>query len=367
MKLTVNRGDLLRALGHAAAIVDKRSTLPILANVLLVAGESKLEVIASDLDLQIALEVAATVEVEGSRTVSASLLHGIIREFPDGSAVGLEYREERLHVRCGRSHYKLQSLPAADFPVITPDQAGRFDIPAKELFVALKRVEFAQSDETATRSYLCGVFLDMEGDRLCFAANDGFCMAQAFIDAPEGVAIEGAILPRKLVATLTKLVADHGGDVGLAVHDQRVVVSIGSTELVSKLLEGPYPDYRRIIPESNGRVLSARASDLEGALRRAAIMLAGAKLARAVRLDLSAEKLTISAAAQETGDAVEEAPCAWTADDFAVGFNSRHLLSALAAAGDGEIEAHFGDEVRPVLFTTIGDDSARWVVGTMRV
>lgn len=369
LKLTVNRGDLLRALGHAASIVDRKSTIPILSNVVLDATGGNLRLTASDLDLQITMEIPATVEVEGNRAVSAQLLHGIIREFPDGAAVSLNFDGERVHVKCGRSHYKLQSLPSTDFPMMTTQHGMPFEFvaPAKELLFAFKRVEFAQSDETATRPYLCGVFLDMEGDRLCFAANDGYCMAQAFLDAPDGTTAPetGVILPSKLVTTLSRLLADHDGDVGLAFSDKMASLQIGSTALISKLVEGEYPNYRRIIPEADGRSLNIAAADLGAAIRRASLITVDRT--RAVRFALTADKLTVSAASDQNGDAVEEAPCVWSSEDFAVGFNSSHLLAALTAAGDGEIEAQFGDQRRPVLFTNPADDSARWVVGTMAI
>jgi DNA polymerase-3 subunit beta len=198
MKLTTDRGDLFRALTHAAAIVERRNTIPVLSNVFLEAAGDKLKITSTDLDLQIALTVAATVEGEGSTTVSAQLLHGIVREMADGSQVELSLSGGRLQVRSGRSDYKLQVLGADQFPVIKADNAkSTFTLPAADLLRSLKRVEFAQSTETTTRSYLCGVHVETADGKLVFAATDRPNLVTIHdLPSREGIEIYDAFSPK---------------------------------------------------------------------------------------------------------------------------------------------------------------------------
>lgn len=366
MKLTINRGDFLRALGFASAIVEQRNTIPVLSNVLLEAAGDMLRIVSTDLNLQIALNVPATVEGEGATTVSARLLHGIVREFNDGAQVDLKLDEGRLQVNSGRSRYKLQTIKSDDFPVIVPkDALTSFSLPAIDLLSAFRRVEFAQSSETIVRGYLCGVHLDTVDGELVFAATDGNRLAWSTMPAPEGAELVGAILPTKMISALGKLLDGHDGDVRLTFNERKVIAEIGTTVLTSKLVDGDYPSWRRVIPQSNGERLIVHTDAFAAAVRRAALI--SNERTRAIKIELSTDKMTVSAHSPEHGVAVEEAPCIWDGDNFAVGFNSRFLLDVLGAAGDGELQAEFHDAATPALFTNPADESAHWIVTPMRV
>lgn len=367
MKLSIDRGEFLRALTHAAAIVERRNTIPVLSNVLLEATGEALKLTSTDLDLQIALTLKANVESEGATTVSAQLLHGIVRELADGSQIELALVEKQLQVRSGRSSYKLQTLPIDQFPVIKPANAtSTFVLGSQPILDSLKRIEFAQSTELATRDYLCGVQVETAGGEIVFAATDGNCLGFAKLAAPEGADVASAILPTKLVTTLGKLLDGVGGDVRLFFNERMAVFEMENAVLTSKLLDGSYPNWRRVLPpDGQGKPLLIHAEALESAVRRAIIV--ASEKTRAVKIDLSADKLTASCVSIENGQGVEEAPCAWDGGEFQIGFNSRFLLNIVRASGADELRFDLIDAAAPTLISNPADDSAKWVVMPMRV
>lgn len=366
MRLTVNRAEFLRALGHATAIVERRNTIPVLSNVLVEAADGKVRLTATDLNMQVAINVPANVEAEGSTTVQAALLHGIVREFDDGSQVELSLGDGRLQVVSGRSRYRLQVLPADQFPVLRADAfLADFALPAKDFAAALRKVGLAQSVELVSRFYLCGVYLHTRDGELCLAATEGNLLAETKLVAPEEVEVAGAILPTKFVDRIGKLLEDHDGDFRLKLEAGKVIADLGDTVLISKLVDGTYPDYRRVIPTNNEKRLQIAAASLAGAVRRASIV--GSERLRAVKLSLSLDKLVASCTSNVNGTAAEEAPCVWDSGEFEVGVNARYLQDVLDASGAEEVELHLADPASPMLFTNPADESSRWVVMPIRV
>jgi DNA polymerase III subunit beta len=367
MKLTLNRGDVLKALGHASAIVEARNTIPVLANVLLEAQGDALRIVSTDLNMQISLTVPARVDGDGATTVSAKLLHDIIRAFSDGSQVELRLDGDRLHVVSGRSRYKLATIKREDFPVLKPtDPVATFSLPPLDLLKAIRSVEFAQNRDDVVRPYLCGINLDVEDGELCFAATDGVCLAVAKMPAPEGATFgAGIILPTKFLASLVKLIDGFEGDVRLIVEERKVTAELGDTTLVSKLVEGAYPPWRRVLPANAEKKLVIDAESFETAVRRTSLVTM--ERTRAVKLELTSDKLTVSAFSPDHGSAVEEAPCSWSDGEFVIGFNSRIILDMLRAAGAKTIQVDIVDVTSPPLFSNPDDDSAKWIVPPMRV
>lgn len=366
MRCTVNRTGLLHALGFAAGIVDRRNTIPVLANVLLEAEGGELRVTATDLNLQLALTVPCEVEAGGAITVQAALLHNIVREFADGSQVELKLADGRLQVNSGRSRYKLQTIPRDDFPVVQPGKpVAEFSLPAADLLKAFYQVEFAQSTETVVRAYLCGVHIDVEDGELTFAASDGNRLAWSKLPAPDGAALSGMILSAKMVTSIIRLLDGRDDEATLTFEERKAVFRAGDAILSGKLVEGTYPPWRRVIPAANDKQLLVEAKSFEGALRRASLI--ASERTRVVKIELTTNKLTLSATSQQHGVAVEEVPCAWSGGDLTIGFNSRFLLDVLAAGSGDELQVDLFDEVVPGLFSNPADDSARWIVPPMRV
>jgi DNA polymerase-3 subunit beta len=371
MKVTVERGALLKALGHAAGVVERRNTIPVLSNVLLEAEGEALKLTATDLELQIRLPVPASVADPGAVTVQAALLLGIVRELADGCQVELTLDSDnhRLSLVADRARYKLQTLPATDFPVMALDaDACAFEMQAAALKAMLGKVAHAISTDPS-RYYLNGACLEAHAGALVLAATDGAALAHASIEAPEGSTELGAtIIPRKAVGEIADLIGDAEGLLELAVTTKQVRVTIGDIELTTKLIDGAFPDWRRVVPASNPHRLSIHREALAAAIRRAIVM--SVDKVRSVRVDLSAEKVTVTAHSQEHGEGAEDVPAVFLAEtitDMAIGFNAKLLLDTFAAMGGDELEVRLADPAAPALFINPADDAAQWVVMPMRV
>jgi DNA polymerase-3 subunit beta len=350
MKVTVERGALFKALGHAAGVVERRNTIPVLANLLIEAAGEQVKLTATDLELQIALPVPAMVGEAGAVTVPAALLLSIVRELPDGQQIELITDEEHgLKLLSGRARYKLQTLPAQDFPIMElAEDACAFDMSASGLKTMLGKVAHAMSSDAA-RYYLNGACLHAHAGALVVAATDGAALAFASITAPEGsTELSDAIIPRKTVSELADLLGDFEGTIGLAVTARQLRVAIGETVLTSKLIEGNFPDWRRVVPASNPHHLIVGREALAAAIRRAMVM--SADKVRGVRVDVGADKVAVSTKSTEYGEGAEDVPAVFRADtvtDLAIGFNSKLLLDTFAAMGGDELEVRLADPGRP--------------------
>lgn len=365
--VTVNRTDLLRALAFASAIVERRNTIPVLSNVLLSAEGETLRITATDLNLQLALTVPCEVIAEGATTVSSALFLGIVRELADGCQIELKIDGGRLQVNSGRSRYKVQTLPPDQFPILKDaGGGGAFTLSAAALIGAIGKVAFAQDTDTTVRPQYCGVNVEAADGELVFVATDGKRIAWSKLPAPEGVAIDSAILPTKLASSLTKLLDGYEGDVSLAFHDRTVKAEFDGTTLYGKLIEGSYPPWRRILPQGEGKRLLVSAESLATAIRRASAV--ALERTRAVKIELSTDKMIVSARSPNEETAVEEAPCIWSEADHTLGFNSRFVLDLLSACGADELQVDFFEGNNPLaVFANPNDASAQWLVAPMHV
>ncbi len=357
----------MRALGHALAIVEKRNTIPVLSNVLLEAAGEALSITATDLNLQIALKVPCNVQQEGATTVSAAMLHSIVRELPDGSQVELRLDDNRLHVLSGRSKFKVQVIPRDQFPELSAkDALANFELPAADLLRAIGQVAVAQDTDTIVRPHYCGVNVEIANGTLTLVATDGKRIAWSMLCAPDEIELASAILPTKLVSALAKLLDGIDGDVHLTFEERRVTIELGDTVLTGKLVEGTYPPWRRILPQGDGKRLIIAAESLEAAVRR--VSLIAAERTRAVKLEFAQDKLTASCVSQFNETATEEAPCIWDSGEFAIGFNSRFLLDLLNASQADELQIDFFEGASPLaVFNNPADASAQWLMAPMYV
>lgn len=367
MRLTVNRTELLRALGHASAIVEKRNTIPVLSNVLLEAAGETLRIIATDLNLQIALTVPCRVEAEGATTVNAALIYGIVREFDDGAQVELKLDENRLQVVSGRSRYKLQTISRKDFPVVEPkDALASFALPAADVLGAFGQVAYAQDTDAIVRPHYCGVNVETSGGKAVFVATDGKRIAWSEVEAPAGAEVAQAILPTKLVSALSRLLDGREGDVRLTFEDRKIIADLGTAVLTGKLVDGTYPPWRRVIPQGKGKKMLIGTASFAAAVRRVALI--ASERTRAVKIELATDKLTVSCASPGQDVAVEEVPCVWGEEPMELGFNSKFLLDTLAASGADELQVDFHQGASPLaLFTDPNDASASWLLAPMYV
>jgi DNA polymerase III subunit beta len=375
MKATIERATLLRCLSHVQSVVERRNTIPILSNVLIEAGEGNaVKVMATDLDLQVIETMsAASVESPGAITVSAHLLFDIARKLPDGSQVSIETADNRMAVKAGRSRFSLPTLPRDDFPVIVEgDLPTSFEVPARTLAELIDRTRFAISTEE-TRYYLNGIFLHVsEEDRpvLKAAATDGHRLARYTIDQPDGAeGMPDVIVPRKAVAELRKLLEESlDGSVQVDLSASKIRFTLGGeggVVLTSKLIDGTFPDYSRVIPTGNDKLLKLDPrSFYEGVDRVATI---ATEKTRAVKMGLEPDKVTLSVTSPDNGTAAEELAADYSSEGFEIGFNANYLKDILSQIDSDTVEMHLADAGAPTLIRKDEKSPALYVLMPMRV
>lgn len=372
MRVTLERSSLLKALGHVYRVVERRTTIPILSNVLLRAGDGALRLQATDLDLEVVERASADVAQPGATTVPAHTFYDIIRKLPDGSEVTLEQAGESgtLTLRAGRSRFTLQTLPVTDFPDLTAGELPvRFQLGAAEMKRLIDKTQFAISTEE-TRYYLNGIFLhvvEVEGIRMLRAvATDGHRLARVEIPAPDGaVGMPGVIVPRKTVAEVQRLLEDPDGVVMVELSPVKIRFSIGSVVLTSKLIDGTFPDYGRVIPSGNDKTLSVDKNDFKNAVDRVSTI--SSERGRAVKLALGDGRLILTVTNPDSGTATEELEVAYSADPIEIGFNSRYLLDITDQIDGDTAVLKLADAGSPTLLHEHDGSSALYVLMPMRV
>lgn len=370
MKFTIERNALLKALGHVQSVVEKRNTIPILSNVQIEAGDGQLSLTATDLDLAIVDQTAADITQDGATTAPAHTLHDIIRKLPDGAQVGFSLDDRRLTLDSGRSRFTLSCLPKEDFPVMSAgDMPHRFQVPAVDLKRLIDKTRFAISTEE-TRYYLNGIYLHVadvpNGQVLRAVATDGHRLARVEIPVPDGaVGMPGIIVPRKTVMELRKLIDEVEGDVGIVLSDTKIRFIFDQAVLTSKLIDGTFPDYSRVIPDGNDRLLKIHCGDFAGAVDRVSTI--SSDKSRSVKLALAEDRVILSVTSPENGTATEELAASYGFDDMEIGFNSRYLLDILDQIEGDEVDICLADAASPTILKDSSDDRALYVLMPMRV
>jgi DNA polymerase-3 subunit beta len=369
MKATIERAILLKALGHIQSVVERRNTIPILSNVLIEASGDGLKLMATDLDLQVVELIEAQVETPGATTVAAHTLFDIVRKLSEGSQVQLAAAEGKMQVVAGRARFNLQTLPREDFPVIAEGELPtRFDLPAETLKQIIDKTRFAISTEE-TRYYLNGIFLHVSDDAtpvLKAAATDGHRLARVTVPRPDGAeGMPDVIIPRKCVGELRKLLDEVDGSVEVSLSPTKVRFGLGSAILTSKLIDGTFPDYSRVIPTANDKLLKIDPRSFEEGVDRVATI--ASEKTRAVKMSLDRDKITLSVTSPENGTAAEEVPGDYTSQSFDIGFNARYLLDILGQIDGDTVEVHLADAAAPTLIRENEKAPALYVLMPMRV
>jgi DNA polymerase-3 subunit beta len=372
MKVTVERAELLKSLGHVHRVVERRNTIPILANVHVRADRSKLSLKATDLDLEVTDTIAAEVGPGGSTTVPAHMFFEIVRKLPEGSQIILEASGDRavLAIRAGRSRFTLQTLPESDFPDLAAgEMTHKFSLAAADLKRLIDKTQFAISTEE-TRYYLNGIYLHLAGaakaQTLRAVATDGHRLAQVDLDLPKGAAgMPGVIVPRKTVGEVQRLIEDRDSEIAIELSQGKIRFTIGEVVLTSKLIDGTFPDYARVIPVGNDKELVVDKKDFEAAVDR--VSTVSSERGRAVKLSLSGGKLMLSVTNPDSGSANEEIEVEYDSDALDIGFNSRYLLD-IAAQIEGEVAIlKLADPGSPTLIQDKDAKGALYVLMPMRV
>ncbi len=380
MKLTIERAALLRCLGHVQSVVERRTTIPILSNVLMRADTGRLSLTATDMDLEIVEAVSAEVGQTGATTAPAHTLYDIVRKLPDGSQVELDASGDAgsLQLRAGRSLFKLGCLPVEDFPSMAGgDLPHGFTLDAKELRSLIEHTRFAVSTEE-TRYYLNGIYLHIAKAEpaagaipvLRAVATDGHRLARVEMPQPDGAAeMPGIIVPRKTVTELHKLIEEKTEGVDIAVSDSKIRFAFESIVLTSKLIDGTFPDYERVIPSGNDKRMTVDSRSFAAAVDRVSTI--ATEKSRAVKLRLNGTILTLSATGAENGSALEELEVDYDAPDLEIGFNARYLLDITEQIEGSEAMFSMADASSPTVIREAepGDLAGRalYVLMPMRV
>ncbi|MER9344175.1 DNA polymerase III subunit beta [Mesorhizobium sp. M0601] len=372
MRVILERSNLLKSLNHVHRVVERRNTIPILSNVLLSAEGASLEMKATDLDLEVTESTPAKVERGGATTVPAHLLYDIVRKLADGAEVALKTDEDgnAMTVTSGRSSFRLQCLPQSDFPELSAGSFSHiFRLDSVGLKGLIEKTQFAISTEE-TRYYLNGIYLHTHeaGGKLKLrsVATDGHRLARAEIDAPAGSeGMPGVIIPRKTVSELQKLVDDPDVAVTTELSDTKIRFTIGSVILTSKLIDGTFPDYQRVIPTGNDKKLIIDRQSFAAAVDRVSTI--SSERGRAVKLSIAEGQVTLAVNNPDSGSATEELAADYSSDPIEIGFNAKYLLDVAAQLTGTEAKFMLADAGSPTLIHDMADETALYVLMPMRV
>src|SRR5438270_2737443 len=366
LKIKTTNDKLLGPLAQVTGIVERRHTLPSLSNVLISASGSRVEFLATDLEVQITSKAELAASAEGSVTVGARKLYDILRSLPEDAEVAIEAKESRMTVRAGKSRFNLQTLAAADFPrmVEARDASKTLTLPQKALKDALRLVQFAMAVQDI-RYYLNGVLFSVDKDTLRVVATDGHRLSFASQSIGGDHGQVEAILPRKTVIELIKLLGDTDDPVSLAIGANQVRFSFGDIEIVSKIVEGKFPDYQKVIPTTHRNMVTIDRATLAQSLNRAAI-LSNEKI-RGVRLVFTKDALSIICTNNEQEEAEEGLALNYDGDPLDIGFNISYLLDVLNHIESSDVSVAMGDANSSALIQMPGRDDFKYVVMPMRI
>ncbi|HOO81605.1 MAG TPA: DNA polymerase III subunit beta, partial [Alphaproteobacteria bacterium] len=361
MKLSIERASLLRSLGHVQSVVERRNTIPILSNVLMKAEDGVLSLATTDMDLEIDESVAADIKEPGATTVPAHTLHDIVRKLPEDSDVELTLNAEgtQMSVKAGRSQFKLSCLQTTDFPEIgAGDLPNGFAIPAADLRALIDRTKFAMSTEE-TRYYLNGIYLheaDQDGVKVLRAvATDGHRLARFEMPLPEGAGgMPGIIIPRKTIGELRKLVDEAADAIQITLSESKIRFAFDHIVLTSKLIDGTFPDYQRVIPAGNDKIVEVDAKMLTSAVDRVSTISDGKS--RAIKIALNGKQMTVSASSAESGSATEEVEVNGETD-IEIGFNAKYLLDITSQIEGEGCRLTLADPASPTIIQDNSDPS----------
>jgi DNA polymerase III subunit beta len=372
MRVTVERAAFLKSLGHVHRVVERRNTIPILANVLIRGDGNALKLKATDLDIEVVETVPADTAQSGATTVPAQVIYDIVRKLPEGAQIALDSGADSstIVLQAGRARFSLQTLPESDFPDITTGEfSHRFVLSAKDLKRLIDKTQFAISQEE-TRYYLNGIYLHAmdagSGSVLRAVATDGHRLARVELPAPDGAeGMPGVIVPRKAVQELQRLLDSPEESVGVELSTNKIRFTMGAVVLTSKLIDGTFPDYARVIPTANDKIMRVdrdsfgRAVDL--------VSTVSSERGRAVKLSMADERLVLTVNNPDSGSATEEIPAGYDADPLEIGFNARYLLDITTQLETAEARFELADPGSPTLICDEGDRSSLYVLMPMRV
>ena len=375
MEFKINSTDLLKALSHIHGIVEVRHTLPILSNIILEAKDDKLILSSTNLDIYCSDKIKAEVLQSGEVSVSAVTFFEIIKRLPSGSEVLMimDEGENEIRLTCGRSKFNLSTLKTDDFPIISDsDLSTNFVLSADELIRIIDKTKFAVSNEE-TRYYLNGIFLHKaERNSIQFlraVATDGHRLAQYDIPLPQGAEdITGIIIPKKTIYELRKVLDDANGDVSVSLNENKIKFSFNDLKVVSKVIDGTFPDYTKVIPQKNDKNFKTNNSDLKNAIDRVSAVAANEESkSKAIKFCIENNSLSLSVESQSKGSANEMIDVNYSGDKVDIGFNSKYIIDICNEVDGDEISISLSDSISPAIILDKTDENLFFVLMPMRI
>ncbi len=367
LKITIDQALLLKALAHTQSIVERRQTIPVLSNVLIETNPKGISLKATDNEIEIAEIVPAEVEEEGAITIPAHKLYDIVRRLPDGSQLSLSASDTtgQVTLACGRSRFALASLPADGFPTMAKEEAPfTFSLTPADLADMIGKTGFAVSVEE-TRYNLNGIYLHQKENNLIAVATDGHRLAFTKHALPKGAKdMPGVIIPRKTIGELTKLLAENAEQVEISLSANQIRFKLNKVELSSRLIDGTYPEYEKVIPANNDKKMVADTKSLSAVVERVSVV---SEKSRGIKLSIQPNLLQVTAAAADEGSAEDELDITYDGAATDIGFNFRYLLDILAQIKGTQAQMSFEDSVSPVILQDTNDTNTLYVLMPMRV
>jgi DNA polymerase-3 subunit beta len=372
MQFVIERGHLLKSLSHVQSVVEKRGTIAVLSNIKIEAKGDSVLLTATDMDLAVVEKVPASVSKAGSTTVPAHTFYDIVRKLPDGAQIELTISDDggKVAIRAGQSRFSLACLPVADFPVMAEGELPHsFTLKSAECMALIQKPSFAISNEE-TRYYLNGIYLHVAGagatKTLRAVATDGHRLARIEVAVPAGAdAMPGVIVPRKAIHELQKLLGDGEGDVSVSLSETKIRFAYGNAVLVSKLIDGNFPDYERVIPSGNDKIMEVDCKRFKQSVDLVSVI--ASEKSRAIKFHAENGKLTLSASSAEHGTASEEIEVNYAAAGMEIGFNSRYLLDMMGQIEGDTAQFLLNDGASPAIVRDTADVGALYVIMPMRV
>ena len=375
MEIKANSSDLLKALNHIHGIVEVRHTLPILSNIVLSAENNELSLSSTNLDIFCSDKIDAEIVNSGEISVPAITFFEIVKRLPSGSDVILSMGDEdtELILKCGRSKFNLSTLRTEDFPILSDkDLSTNFVISADELSRMIDKTKFAISNEE-TRYYLNGIFFHKaESNSIKFlraVATDGHRLAQYDIPLPQGAEeITGIIIPKKTVFELRKVLDDADGDVSVSLNENKIKFSFNNLKIISKVIDGTFPDYTKVIPQKNDKNFKTNNSDLKNAIDRVSAVAANEESkSKAIKFCVENNSLSLSVESQSKGSANEMIDVNYSGDKVDIGFNSKYIIDICNEVDGDEISISLSDSISPAIILDKTDENLFFVLMPMRI
>jgi len=371
MKISIEKNLIYKSLSHVQSIVEKKNTIPVLSNILLEAKESSLILSATDMDISVTETINCSVIEQGSTTVPAHTLYDIVRKIPDGNEIEFIANDgKKFSVRSGKSKFSLSCLPKEDFPLIEIDKLNcEFSINSNVFLKIIEKTKFAMSNEE-TRYFLNGIYLHKkiinESDFLSLVATDGHRLAKIDLNYPNGlVDLPGIIIPKKTINELSKLLSDINEDVIINVDPNKIIFFIGKTTLISKLIDGNFPDYQRVIPQNNNKMLLADRQKFSEAVDRVSTITS--EKSRAIKFRLLDNLINMTSTDSENGTATEDITVEYTGEEVEIGFNSKYILEMINQLDHDKLIFEFNDTNSPLIIKESSNNDLLYVLMPMRV